>query len=116
MSNKVRFDKKTVRNAIIGSAGIKKNVYEKLGCSRQTLDNYLKKYTDLDTLLANEGDELLDVAENYLKTWVTEGKEEAIYFLLKTKGRNRGYTTRSEVGGVADGSPLVFNIIPVESA
>ena len=114
MTNRAKYDKKTIRNAILASGGIKKNVYDALGCSRQTLDNYLKKFTDLDALLKDQSEELLDIAENHLKKWIEQGEPEAVYFVLKTKGRTRGYTTRNEVTGANDGAPLVFNIIPVD--
>lgn len=47
----------------------------------------------------------LDVAENRLIKSITAGQLKAIMFYLRTKGKNRGYSTRQEITG-EDGKPI----------
>lgn len=59
---------------------------------------YVKKVRDIEEMT-------LDFAETYLHQRVKAGDTNAITFLLRTKGKKRGYIERSEVTG-PDGGPI----------
>lgn len=87
------------------SMGIKMKICARLGCSRQTLDNYLERYPDLKLLVADECETLVDAAESKLSVALNNGDMRAILFVLETKGKGRGWSKRTEITG-ADGVPF----------
>lgn len=105
MANKPRYSRRTLREAITGSRGIKVAIAQRLGCSRQTLDSYLLRFPDLNALLADERDSIIDLAESKLLKAVNAEDWRAVQFVLETLGKGRGWSRRTEVTG-ADGAPL----------
>jgi hypothetical protein len=76
-----------------------------LGCDRQTLYNYLKKYPELLAAQVLARESLVDLAEGKLGEAVEAGEMRAIIFTLETLGKKRGYARRTELTG-EDGAPL----------
>lgn len=113
MANKRKFTKKTIIKAIENSFGVKLRIAARLGCARNTLDNYLKLYPELNQLIADESERVLDIAEEGLYDLMAFGDFNAIRLVLERKGRNRGWGPRTEVTG-ADGKPVLE--IPPELA
>jgi len=105
MAGKAKFSRRTFREAIIGSRGIKSVIAEALDCSRQTVDNYLTRWPDLVGVVAQERESLVDRAESKLMEAVDKGELKAVLFVLETMGKERGWTKRTEVTG-ADGAAL----------
>ena len=82
--------------------------------SRQGLEKVIKNSPRLSAVLEDESKAVLDVAEHKLFELVNAGDKTAIIFLLKTKGKSRGYIERSEMTG-ADGKPITGDkAVPVE--
>lgn len=106
MANKEKFTKKALIAAINNSFGVKSRIVARLGCARNTLDNYLRRYPDLETLMKDEAEKILDVAEEGLHDLAMFGDLNAIRFLLERKGRHRGWGPRTEITG-ADGKPVL---------
>lgn len=106
MANKRKFTITSFREAIKSSNGIKSEVARKLKCSRQTVDNYLTKYPELQTELVHSREALIDLAESKLVKLVKKDNLTAILFTLETIGKNRGWTKRTEVTG-ADGENIL---------
>lgn len=102
-----RFSRKQVESAIIGTRGIKATIAARLGCSRQTLENYLMRYPELREILAQERETIIDLAESKLVEAVEQGETRAVMFVLETMGKGRGWSKRTEITG-ADGAPLVL--------
>jgi hypothetical protein len=78
---------------------------DELGCSRQTLYNYAERYPLVATVLADERERLVDVAESGLYYHLLERAPWAIAFVLKSLGRGRGYgesDTRPASQGFSD--------------
>ena len=83
------------------------DMYKKKGCnisatcnalniSRQTFYNYRDSNQKLSDQI-NEADEaILDFAESKLVEHINSGDVTSLIFLLKTKGKNRGYVERTE--------------------
>lgn len=105
-----KFTKSAVRQAIKGSGGVKLRVCEALGCVRQTLENYLKKWPELIDDLKNEREVMVDEAENAIRDLVADRHPESVRFVLSTQGKDRGWTTRTEITG-ANGAAL-FDLSP----
>lgn len=76
-----------------------------LGCGVRTVQRYLKRFPDLHEIRDDVVSTMLDEAEGGLGEAVRKGDPWAIRFVLRTLGKNRGYTYREELTG-ADGAPL----------
>jgi predicted transcriptional regulator len=76
-----------------------------LGCSRQTVHAYRKRWKAVDDAITGKRHELVDLAENGLRKAVEKDEPWAIAFTLKTLGKDQGFSERTEVTG-PDGRPL----------
>jgi hypothetical protein len=91
-------------------AGVYLGAAQKLGCSRQTIANYVERYAEVKLAHERILEERLDLAETVLvKAMANNGQPslqlDAVKFYLRTKGRQRGYVERSEMAG-ANGEPI----------
>jgi hypothetical protein len=106
--------KEAVIAAIQKSRGIKASVCSALGCSRGTVDNYLKRWPELKEMLDAERAGLIAIASSALVADLnnseSKGHQPAYMFVLKTIGKDEGFVERSEVSG-ADGKNL-FELPP----
>ncbi len=102
------FSEERALKVAVECGGSKKATSLKLGCSRTTLDTYIKKYPTLRDYF--EGVRLghLDEAEDTLYQAVRNGNLPAAMFVLKTQGRDRGWVEgkqmdvrRDEISGDA---------------
>lgn len=96
-----------VIGAIRRCNGILAATARELKTSRNTVRRYIETYPDVAAVYKEASETVLDLAEQRLFRAVNNGSIRAIMFLLKTKGKHRGYmeTTRQELTG-ADGLPL----------
>ena len=69
-----------------------------LGCDRETIYDYKKKYPNIDQTLDAEREMQLDRTELQLFMAIDKGEPWAIKLFLTTVGRSRGYTTKQGVG------------------
>jgi hypothetical protein len=100
-----KFTNDQIEAALRAAAGIVSGAAVKLGCTPRTIRNYLDRSEQLREVEAEIVDQNLDLAETKLLTAIRDGNLTAVIFYLKTKGKARGYTERSEVTG-ADGGPI----------
>ncbi len=105
MAGTKRYSRTMLKQAISGSRGVKTAITGRLGCTRQTLDNYLKRYPELMALVEEERESIIDLAETKLMGAVNNGDMRAVLFVLETQGKARGWSKRTEITG-ADGVPL----------
>lgn len=68
-----------------------------LNLRRRALVDYVYKHEELSDLLKELREELLDQAETNIYNLVASGDDKATRFVLGTLGKDRGYTSRSEV-------------------
>jgi hypothetical protein len=80
-----------------------------LGCNRSTVYEYLNRHPHLRNIISDAGEALLDKGELALEKAIDGNESWAVQFLLKTKGKKRGYVERQEHTG-ADGGPMVMSI------
>jgi hypothetical protein len=85
-------------------------IARKLGVARQTIYNRVNESTSLQASLESARETMLDEAENVLYEQVLAGNMTAVIFFLKTRGKSRGYTERTEISGV-DGGPPVIKVV-----
>jgi transposase-like protein len=106
--------KDAVIAAIGKSRGVKASVASALGCSRQTVDNYLKRWPELQEAFEAERSALVAISVSALAADVqnseSRGHQAAYMFVLRTLGKDEGFTERTEVTG-ADGKRL-FELPP----
>jgi hypothetical protein len=67
------------------------------GVSRGTIYNRMAESVTLKAAMEDERQTMLDNAESALYKQAMEGNTTALIFLLKTQGKQRGYTERVEV-------------------
>lgn len=63
--------------------------------SRTTYYRWLENDVFRDAV-ENVNESFIDLAESQLRAAVSRGDMNAVFFLLKTKGKNRGYVERTE--------------------
>lgn len=81
-------------DALVASAGVASDAARRLRCNRDTIDKRIKS-VDACKAAQVEGKEVLkDEAEVGLRGAVKRGEAWAICFVLKTIGRDRGYSER----------------------
>jgi hypothetical protein len=86
-----------ILTAIRGSAGIKATIQRKLGCSRATVDNYLKRYATAQAAYDDELASIGDAAESVVIGAIRNKDVAAAQWYLVKKHRDRGYGDKSQV-------------------
>jgi len=85
-----------IQKAIPECNGVKKYLAEKLNVDRQTIYRYFKKHPDLEDEIQEYLNSITDQAEHHLIEAVRAGNSWAVRYWLSTRGKHRGYTTKSE--------------------
>ena len=98
--------KEAMIKALEKTLGVVTTACEKVDIARNTHYDWLKS----DELYAKKVDELnnvtLDFAESQLYKQIKEGNTAATIFLLKTRGKPRGYIERQEVDHTTKGERI----------
>tara|TARA_R100001163_G_C4925890_1_gene104025 strand:- start:58 stop:438 length:381 start_codon:yes stop_codon:yes gene_type:complete len=105
----MKASKESLLNAIKSSKGIVTNICKGLGISRQAFYERVNKDEELLTALQDSREEIIDFAETKLIELIRNGNASAIFFYLKTVGKERGYIEKQEV----DQTNRTVNIIEV---
>jgi len=90
-----RYSPEKVTEALRLAAGIKAEAARKLGCTRATVDAYIKRYPEVREAWIENRETLVDAAESKLIAAVEREEWRAIRFMLLTLGKDRGYTMRA---------------------
>lgn len=85
--------------AIPGTAGIITAIAHKVGCTWGTAKKYINTHPTVTKAYQDECETLTDVAEAKLYVQINKGEMWAVKYYLSTKGKSRGYTTRTEHTG-----------------
>lgn len=114
VAERTKFDKEAFEKAIRESNGVKAAVAAAMKCSRQTVDNALERWPELREQLDTARSSLVAKATSALVADIEsanrEGHQRAYMFVLRTLGKDEGFTERQEVTG-ADGAAL-FDLSP----
>lgn len=81
-----------------------------LGVSRNAIYDFIRRFPSCKEALDEARESEIDFVESEFKKLIRSGNVAAIIFYLKTKGKGRGYTTRSEITG-ADGSDIIVKVV-----
>lgn len=103
--------KKAVLEALEQSLGVVTTACKKVGVSRRTFYDWMQKDKDFAEQVKGIEDIAIDFAESQLHKQIKEGSTAATIFLLKTKGKNRGYIERQEIQQETTFKSLDINII-----
>jgi AcrR family transcriptional regulator len=110
LDERAQYPREVFAEAIRQSHGVKAAVAAAVGCSRSTVDNALDKWPELREMLDAQRALLLNKATSALVTDIdtpaSEGHQRAYMFVLRTLGKDEGFTERTEVTG-ADGAGLL---------
>ena len=95
--SKQRCTKAQVIAALRETKGTQYLAAKRLGVSAKTVQRYLDRYPDIRDIIDESRQELTDTSE--LKLWqaVQDGNLRAIFFVLRTQGKKRGYVERREL-------------------
>ena len=104
-ANKTDTKKEAMLQALERSLGIVTTACNAVGINRSTHYEWLKRDPDYAQDVRNIEGRTLDFAESHLHKLIKEGNPAATIFLLKTKGKRRGYVERQEIE-VAEKKPL----------
>ena len=94
-----------VIEALKVSRGLKAMAARHLGCSLSTVQKACADYPDVQAECEMQLEAFVDTAYLQLMTKVQQGDVGAVFFVLKTLGRSRGFSERHEVTG-KDGGPI----------
>ena len=102
-----QFSAAVMAEALRRTRGIYSAAAEQVGCNRETVANYVRRYESVRQAAEEGRSVLVDAAEGQLWTKVEAGEWPAIAFVLTTLGKERGYAPaqRHEVSG-PEGAPI----------
>lgn len=109
MAGKQKLKADDVAVAIQDAKGILAQAARALGCSRQTVSNYIERFATVKAAYEEANETNIDFVESKLMSNINSGDTTAIIFFLKTKAKNRGYVERQEVVG-KDGGEIGHKI------
>lgn len=106
--------KEAYLDALEKSLGIVSQAAKKVGIDRTTPYRWMREDEEFKERCQEIENVVLDFAETKLFEMVHDGNPTAVIFLLKTRGKKRGYIERHEITG-ADGTGLDVKIEVVNS-
>ena len=107
--NKSEHIKKGLIEALEKSLGVVTTACKQVGIGRTTFYNYYNEDKEFAKKVDDIENVALDFAESQLHKQIQDGSTAATIFLLKTRGKKRGYVERQEITG-AEGVPTDVKI------
>ncbi len=86
-----------IADALKATNGLVSLAAKRLGCAASTIYKRLQKSPTLREVQRQARAELVDLAEAKLRQAILDGQPWAIGLVLKTLGKERGYTERQEL-------------------
>lgn len=86
-----------VAEAIKKSKGILTSAATQLGCTRNTVVNYINRYPTVKVVYDETNETTIDFVESRLLKNIDNGDTTAMIFYLKCKAKARGYIDKIEV-------------------
>jgi hypothetical protein len=108
-ATKTTLKKEQFLEALEKKMGIVSQATKALGIDRTTPYRWMREDDDFKDKVEEIQNVVLDFAEGRLYELVQEKNPTAVIFLLKTKGKGRGYVERTEITGM-DGNSLDVRI------
>lgn len=96
MAKTQQFTAQQVADALTQAKGFVSVACRNLGCSDQTVRNYIERYAVCKQAVTDARESMIDIAEGRLYQNINSGDNTAIIFYLKTQAKHRGYVERYE--------------------
>lgn len=109
-TSKPRYTPQEVADALIEGGGFITRAARSLGCTSNTVRNYINRHAKCREAVQEARERMLDTAEGKLFQQILDGNMTAIIFYLKTQGKGRGYIERQEVTGT-DGGAVTIRVV-----
>lgn len=109
MAKTEKYTVEQMKQALSNPMGSVSQAANALGCTPQTVRNYMKKYPELEDVVDFAIEKTGDFVESKLIELVKTGNVTAIIFYCKTKLKSRGYVERQEYTG-PDGNDIEFKV------
>ena len=93
---------------IPGSGGIITTIAKRVGCAWHTAAKYIAEYPTVQQAYADETEFITDLAETELIKAIKDGDLSAVKFYLTTKGKDRGYSQKSELDVTSGGEKIIL--------
>jgi hypothetical protein len=106
MAGKQRYSAAQVAKALQDNRGLHAIAAQRLGCSRQTILNYMTRYESVREACADARAFMVDLAESRLFDALMAQEAWAITFTLRTLGKERGYVPQLDTKDVSDHTGL----------
>jgi len=103
--NREQLSVETVCEALKQAGGNASAAARILKVTRQTIVNYEKRHPEVAAARKEAREVFIDMAEAKLVKLVNDEHPPAVFFVLRTLGKDRGYAERKEVTG-SDGGPI----------
>ncbi len=87
---------KQIEKGLRSTGGFISLTAKKLGVTQGAISNRIKTSEKLKKALAEISESQLDFTESKLLKLIKEGNPAAVFFMLKCKGKHRGYIERVE--------------------
>ncbi len=110
MSKKQKFTVQQVIKALKNNRGLVTQAAEELKVCPRTIYNYAERYPTVKETVETLRESRLDYTEGVLYDLIDKGEPAAVFFLLKTQGKKRGYVERQELTG-ADGESVSVRFV-----
>lgn len=110
MGNKPAYSAEMMIQALRDTKGMVYLAADRIGCAVNTVYNYIDRYPTVKAAFEEASGRMLDEGETKLYEHVINGDAWAVCFLLRTKGKHRGYVERQEVTG-PDGKDIVIKVV-----
>lgn len=100
-----KLDLDKVTSLIHSTHGNLSEVARIMGVNRSTIYEWIKREPSIAEAVDEARERAIDIAEASLTKQIAEGNTAATIFMLKTRGKSRGYVERQEITG-ANGGPI----------
>lgn len=94
--NRERYTQQQVADALQAAGGVQTEAAKILGCSKTTLNGYIRRYPALQDVMHQAKEEMIDLAESQLHSKIRTGNMTAIIFFLKCQAKHRGYVEKGD--------------------
>lgn len=95
---------------LTSSFGNVTTIARRLGVGRQTVYNYLDRWTTARAALEDAREQRKDLVEDRMLRRILEGSDTMMIFFAKTQMKDRGYVERTELVGVDD-QPFTLRVV-----
>ena len=106
MARLVKFADSEIKTALVENRGLIYLAAKSLKCNPSTVHRRLNRNPKLRAVVERERGQFLDTAERSLVEAVERGEGWAVCFALKTLGKNRGFSQKTEVVQRVETRPL----------